>query len=57
MRQIISGEKLMAAITESRAEYKKGKTIKADSLADLAFIKIPPLTKGVGGFKPPYPQQ
>jgi len=31
----ISDKELMAAIMESREEYKKGKTIKADSLADL----------------------
>ncbi|NCS99992.1 hypothetical protein CO116_01605 [Candidatus Falkowbacteria bacterium CG_4_9_14_3_um_filter_38_19] len=31
----ISDKELMAAIIESRKEYKKGKTIKADSLADL----------------------
>ncbi|MDP3901420.1 MAG: hypothetical protein Q8Q37_00380 [bacterium] len=35
MKHIISGEELMAAIIESREEYKKGKTITANSLADL----------------------
>lgn len=31
----ISDKELMAAVIESRKEYKDGKTIKADSLADL----------------------
>ncbi len=31
----VSDKELMAAIIESRKEYRNGKTIKADSLADL----------------------
>mgnify|MGYP001571611395 FL=1 len=34
----ISDKELMAAIMESREEYKNGKTIKADSLADLLWL-------------------
>ena len=35
MKHIIYDKELMTAILESREEYKNGKTIKADSLADL----------------------